>query len=522
MSRKYTLWYFIFGLVLVAVLVLAVILNENYSSDTSIVEGNIAVDNGDLKINWERYSSYEVELKESLVITNSGTYHLTGSLNNGNVIINVRDGYVKLILDNVTIKSANGPAISCLEADDLVIELVGKNDLEDSSKYTDLDEDISGAIYSKADLTFEGSGILNLVANYQDGIVSKDDLKFNSGTYIISAVDDGIRGKDSVCIIDGNFKVETKADAIKSTNETTNGKGFILIENGSFELKASAKGIKAVNNIIIRDGGFKITSTDDGIHSNNYIGLYGGKIEISSGDDGIHADKKIIIDSSVVDIKKSYEGIEAQAITINSGEVSIVANDDGMNAGGGADASSNNRPGANPFDADVNCVLTINGGKIYINAAGDGIDSNGYLYINGGDVVVDGPTNSGNGALDSGAGIFMTGGTVVAVGASGMAETLGTSSSVYNASIYFSSTQIAGTVVTIKDADNKTIISHASKKTFNHMSVGTEAFVPGQTYTIYIDGVKYQSFTISSITTTIGNNNSNQNMGPGPMNGGRR
>ena len=39
MSRKYTLWYFISGLALVAVLVLAVILNENYSSDTSIVEG---------------------------------------------------------------------------------------------------------------------------------------------------------------------------------------------------------------------------------------------------------------------------------------------------------------------------------------------------------------------------------------------------------------------------------------------------------------------------------------------------
>lgn len=42
------------------------------------------------------------------------------------------------------------------------------------------------------------------------------------------------------------------------------------------------------------------------------------------------------------------------------------------------------------MDADESCVLTINGGTVTINAGGDGIDSNGYFYMNGGTVYVEG------------------------------------------------------------------------------------------------------------------------------------
>lgn len=516
--KNYTIKYILLGLALIVVLIAAFIINENHKTTSSdMVAGTINVDNGDLKINWDRYDTYDIELSETLTITKSGIYHLTGSLTDQNIIVNVTDGKVKLILDNVTIKNSNGPAIACYEADDLVVELIGENTLEDGKTYAkNYDEDVAGAIYSKSDLTFEGEGTLNLTANYQDGIVGKDDLKFNSGVYNITAADDGIRGKDSVYIVDGSFTITAKADAIKSTNETTAGKGFVLIEKGIFEISSGAKGIKAVNSILIYDGTFSITSTDDAIHTNNYIGIVGGKITISSGDDGIHADKELIIEDGEITIEKSYEGLEAQAITVNGGKISIKSSDDGMNAGGGADASASNRPGAGAFDADTNCVLTINGGEIYVNASGDGVDSNGYIYFNGGTVVIDGPTNNGNGALDSGVSITQTGGTVIAVGSSGMAETLGSNSTVNNISVYFTSSNKAGTVITIKNSAGETILSHTSAKVFNHLSAGTEAFKQGETYTIYLDGTKYQSFTISSTTTTIGNSNMNpQNMMPG-------
>ena len=507
------------GAITVAALVTTIIINNHREiTNSEKIEKTISTDNGDLKINWDRYATHDIELSDTYTISSSGTYHFTGSLNDGSIIINAGNGVVRLILDNVSIKNSSGPAIACYNADDLVIELVGENMLEDGTNYSkDLDEDVNGAIYSKADLTIKGDGSLTLTGSYQDGIVSKDDLKIDGGTYNIYAKDDGIRGKDSVYIVDGTFTINAKADAIKSTNETDAGKGFVLIEKGNFTLTSGTKGIKAINSVLIHDGTIDITSTDDAIHSNSYVGIMGGNITINSGDDGIHANKELIVDDGVISIKKSYEGLEAQAITVNGGDISIYATDDGMNAGGGADVSANNRPGAGAFDANTSCVLTINDGNIYVNAAGDGVDSNGYLTFNGGTVVIDGPTNNGNGALDSGAGITMNGGSVIAIGASGMTETLGTSSIVYSASIFLTSTEKAGTVISIKDSSGKTIISHTSAKTFNHIAVGTAEFEKGKTYTIYLNGAKYDSFTISEIVTTVGTA-TNQMMGPGQQN----
>ena len=518
--RKFDARWLIAGIVTVALLVVAVIINLDRTDNASTkIEGTITTDNGDLKINWDRYQTVDIELSETITITESGTYHITGRLEDGLIVVDAGVGEVRLLLDNAIIKNPSGPAIACYSAEDLVIELVGDNTLEDSQSYSaDYDEDVTGVIYSKADLTFQGEGMLTLIAHYQDGIVGKDDVKFNSGTYNITANDDGIRGKDSVYIVGGDFTIKSVADAIKSTNETSTGKGFVLIESGTFNIESSAKGIKAINSILVYDGVFSINTYDDAIHSNNYVGIMNGDISITAGDDGIHADKELIIDGGKINILKSYEGIEAQAITINDGSVSIVSSDDGLNAGGGADSSATNRRGAGTFDADTNCIITVNGGAIYINSSGDGIDSNGYLYFNGGTVIVDGPTNNGNGALDSGAGITMSGGTVIAIGFSGMAGTLGANSSIFNASIYFATAQQAGTTIEIKNSSGETIISHTSAKTFNHMSVGTEKFMLGETYTIYINDSVYQEFTISDVVTTVGNSNANYQMTPGSQN----
>ncbi len=495
-------------IILIIVIVATLIINLNSIDDSAEkVAGTIILDNGDEDINWERYKTIDIELSESYRITKSGIYHLTGSLNDGSITVaTTKDDVVKLILDNVTIKNSSGPAISCLESDDLVIELVGESYIEDGLNYsTALDEDIKGTLYSKADLTIEGDGSLEIIGNHEDGIISKDDLKIKSGTYIINVVDDAIRGKDSVYVQNGNFTIKSTADAIKSTDETKAGKGFVVIEGGTFNIEAGAKGIKAINSILISGGTFNIDSYDDAIHSNNYVGIEDGKFKIVSGDDGIHADKELIVDGGTIDIEKSYEALEAQVVTINDGKISLVASDDGINAGGGADSSSKNRMGANPFDADESCVLTINDGDIYINAAGDGVDSNGYLYFNGGKVIVDGPTNDGNGALDSGMDIVMNGGEVIALGAAGMAKSLGTSSTVYNVSIYFSSVELAGTKFEIKDPKGETILEHTSAKSFNHIAVGSEQLIPTKTYTIYIDDEEYEDFTVSSIVTTVGN-----------------
>lgn len=501
-------WLIIFVIIL-SVIITASLMNANHEIDTTTrIENTINVDDSDLSINWDRYPITGVTLKNSIELKDSGTYRISGVMYDGTITINSgQNGVVRLILDNVIMKSSNGPAIACLSGDDLVIELVGNNIISDGTTYADTyDEDVTGSIYSKADLTFQGNGTLSLTGNFQDGIVAKDDLTFRSGTYDITAQDDGIRGKDSVHVASGNFTINATADAIKTTNENDQGKGFILVEGGNFDLTAGAKGVKSTKSILIHDGKFTINTTDDSIHSDNYVSIDGGEINISAGDDGIHANRELGISGGNISITKSYEGLEAKKVTVSGGNISVKSFDDGINAGGGADSSAMNRPGQSPFDADEDCVLTIDGGDLYINAAGDGIDSNGWIYINDGKVVVDGPTDDGNGALDAGMGIVMKGGEVMALGSSGMAETLGQTSTVNNISIYLNKTQPTGTKVEIRDQDDNIIMSHTSAKTFNHLAVGSPSFILGQQYSLYLDDELYANISISGTVTTFGNN----------------
>ena len=108
------------SIVIAVAIAITTVLNLSHEQNTTTkIESGLDIDNGDLKINWDRYSTYDIELTESLNITKSGIYHLTGSLTDGLVSVKVgTEGVVKLLLDNVSITNSEGPAIACYEADD--------------------------------------------------------------------------------------------------------------------------------------------------------------------------------------------------------------------------------------------------------------------------------------------------------------------------------------------------------------------------------------------------------------------
>ena len=510
-SRLDWRWLILIPFIAIA-FVLAFRVNKDAVDDSATkILGSLAIDNSDAKIKWERYQTTNIELAEALNISQSGTYHLTGVLEDAGITVDAGVGEVRLILDNVSIDNNSGPAILCYNAENLVIELIGENTLSDGENYlSSYNEDVRGVIYSKADLAFGGTGTLNIDSRYQDGIVGKDDVKFNSGTYNIAALSDAILGKDSVHIVSGKYNLKSSNHSIKSTNTNDYGKGFILVEDGSIDIESSSKGLRAINSVLINGGNINIDSYDDAIHAENYVGVAGGELTIEAGDDAIHANKEVIVDGGLVNITKSFEGIEAEVVNINDGTLSIVATDDGINAGDSSDDISVIDPSKPKHDdlakIDENCKIVFNGGYTYINSAGDGVDSNGHIYINDGKLIIDGPTDDNNGSLDSGLGFITSGGTVVAVGFSGMAGDLGQSSNIFSISIYFPETQPAGTEIEIKNANDDTIISHTSAKEFNHLAASTTQFVLGETYNIYLNGEKYQDFKITEIVTTVSAN----------------
>lgn len=66
--------------------------------------------------------------------------------------------------------------------------------------------------------------------------------------------------------------------------------------------------------------------------------------------------------------------------------------------------------------------MTISGGCVYVDATGDGPDSDGSITMTGGTVIVNGPTDVGNGALDYDGTFKQSGGTLIAAGSSRMAQ----------------------------------------------------------------------------------------------------
>lgn len=149
------------------------------------------------------------------------------------------------------------------------------------------------------------------------------------------------------------------------------------------------------------------------------------------------------------------------------------------------------------MDADESCVLTINGGTVTINADGDGIDSNGYFYINGGTVYVEGPESNGNSALDYGISATITSGYFLSTGYSGMAQSFSSDSTQCSYMLTLSSNTNGTTTVVLTDADGNVLLSHETSKSYNSVIVSCPELEVGSTYTLTAGGTS-QSITPTS------------------------
>lgn len=379
-----------------------------------------------------------VLISESTVtITKEGSYIISGSLEDGMIIVDTEDSAkIQLILSGADIQSNTSAALYIRNADKVFVTLADgtSNSLSNGGVFNPIDENsIDGAVFSKEDLTINGSGNLTVTSPTAHAIVCKDDLVITGGKYTLECASHGIDANDSVRISDTvELDITSGKDGIHCENSDDASLGFvyisngmininaqgdgisagayILIENGSFDIlsgggsvngskkssdnyggfgggsggkrpgdeqvsqteqdSTSMKAIKATNSIIINGGTFSIDSADDSIHSDKSVTIASGTFEIASGDDAFHAEETLDVSGGKIEIAKSYEGLEALNINITNGDISLVARDDGLNAAGGTDSSG------------------INGGR-------DGM----FGGPGGGHGGMGGPMSSGNGSI---------------------------------------------------------------------------------------------------------------------------
>ena len=624
-----------------------------YSESDSDI--SIELDENDINTSWNESECTKIELTQTsaningsgaavennkVTITEAGTYVLSGTLTDGCIDVNVSGkGTVRLILNGVNITSSTTAPFIVEDAKKVVVTLADgtTNTFTDSTRVAADDEDYSAAVYSKADLTFNGNGTLNINAGYRNGIKSTDDLKIVSGTYNITSNEDGIVGKDLLAVKAGIFNITSGQDGMKSTYDKDDTKGNIIIDDGTFNITASTdgiqsehilringgefniktgngyqastkssnsqpgnmggntttttqtqdkdsmKGLKAGTIIKVTGGTYIIDSQDDSVHTNGNMYIDNGKYTINTGNDAFHADTQLVINGGTIDIQNSYEGIESLEIIINGGDINVTASDDGINASGGSSDSTdtqqqgmsdNNRPGnmdnndsnmnlgqpgvmmdgnqsnngtmggngnnmGQPQGApdgnqsgngmmggnsdnmgqlqgmpdnnqsgnmgsfgnsDSNATMTINGGNLFVNASGDGLDANGSIYINGGTVIICGPTSDGDTAIDFDSACEIKGGTVMAFGSSGMLET--PTSAENGACIVTSFSSVsAGTQYTLTDSTGKTVLSYTPSKAYASAIVYSADISTGNTYTVNAGSVS-QSVTVNSAVTS--------------------
>lgn len=604
----------------------------------------------DKEVGYDEENSSKIELNKTTVTSNSndvsidgttvtikneGTYILSGDLENGKIIVDSeKTDKLQIVLNGANISCEGSAPIYVKQADKVFLTLANEttNTLTSTGEYETSDDNIDSVIFSKDDLTLNGTGTLTVKSESGHGIVSKDDLVVTSGTYSINAASHGLSANDSIRIADGKFNITSGKDGLHSENTDDTKLGYIYVADGEFNITAgydaldassaiqadggkfdvttgggsakaaskrggapggekpsgerpempsgekptgesptdmkngekpkgnpptgseneeppakpdvessqqnstsesgnttkentsnksentnttentsteestnSMKGLKAETNLVLNGGTYNIDSCDDSIHSNKIVTITNGTYSIKSGDDAVHAEETTKITNGNINITKSYEGIEGLDIELKGGKITVVADDDGINAAGGNDDSGTVEPFENKggMNEATNGSITISSGNIDINASGDGIDANGNLTVTGGTTYVSGSENGGNSALDYSGEAKITGGTFVAVGMSEMSQNFGDESTQGVIMINKDNTQKKGAKISLKDSNGEELVSYTSKKSFNSVLVSCKGIEKGSSYTMSI-GDEDSAVQMSSLVYSEG------------------
>ncbi len=496
------------------------------------------------------------------VITGGGVYVITRSSSDGSVTVNAPDSEVWLVLKNADITCKDSSPLYVYKSKKTYVYLDSDsvNKLSDSGEYSytsefssKTEEELNACVYSKSDMLIYGTGQLEVNAEFNNGITSKDKLGIENSNITVKASNNGINGKDSLIVNSASLNVTAGADTVRSTNDTDTEKGYININNcaltlvsgedgiqaqtslningGTYNITsggghsaelgedASAKGVKSGGEITVSDGTFTLDCADDAVHSNGNVTVSGGKFTINTGDDAFHADSTLKVSGGKINIESSYEGLEGSDVDVSGGEFNIVSSDDGLNAAGGKDESGFGN-GA-PWQSAGDYSIKISGGTLNITAGGDGIDSNGTMEISGGTIAVSSSTED-NGALDYNGTCTLTGGTLFAESkGDAMTQALSDCDQM-TMFVSLGSNAKKGSTVTIS-GNSKTFTYTLTCDASNFIFSSPE-LEQGETYTVTLDGSQVCEITLSDTLTTYGNVSSSGQPGgmsgqPGDMSG---
>ena len=207
----------------------------------------------------------------TVTVTSSGVYSVSGSLTEGQLAVDCDDTVV-LILDCVEISNSVDAAIYISDADHTLIYLPeGSNsklisgteqEITPANGNTDVESASGAALYARDSLSFAGSGKLTVGGYINNAVATTDHLIVLGGELELVSVNNGLKGKDSVTILDGKITIHSGNDGIKSNNEIDTDCGNIDIRGGEINIVSLGDGIQAEKNLSVENGIITISAGD--------------------------------------------------------------------------------------------------------------------------------------------------------------------------------------------------------------------------------------------------------------------
>ncbi|MBQ6362708.1 MAG: carbohydrate-binding domain-containing protein [Lachnospiraceae bacterium] len=420
-------------------------------------------------------------------ITGAGYYLVTGTLDNGSIIVNAyKTSDVFIMLDGVSITCEDDAALQVDQADNVYLTLKegSTNTLSSGSTYSEeaINDGCGGVIYAHDDLTINGSGSLTIMGEYQHGIEANDELIITGGKITIDVPGDGLHANDSIRITEAELTINAGDDAIHCDTE-------IIVVSGTILIESCYEGLEAPQ-IDVQGGTITIYPEDDGFNANGGTDMFG----MGGMNGGMHGG------FGGGNMGGGFDGSQTDAAESTQEE----------NAAQSEENAAQSKEETVQSQEETSCIR-ISGGEItIINDSGrdaDGLDSNGDIYISGGTILISLADSGSNNAIDygseSGGVCEISGGTVIACGSSSMAESFDSSSTQLSVLYNPGSSIEAGTIFSVEDAEGNELISWEVPNSFSSVNVSIPEFEEGGTYTL-IAGDTSSEVTLEDIVTTDG------------------
>ncbi len=343
------------------------------------------------------------------------------------------------------------------------------------------------------------------------GIKADWMMTISGGNINIDSTDHSVHCADEINFNGGTVTVSS------SSGKGISGHGAVNLNGTDITVTNATEGIESKSILTINDGNIDITCSDDGLNAGGTNGMdtgMGGGMGRPSGDMAPPDNSDMSapsdtdtaappdrnnsgMDSMTPPNRNGGANRQNEAMTPPDNSDTSAPSDTDTAAppdrNGGMGGGMNPSGMVNPQDsseqaADSEHHIQINGGNISINAQGDGIDSNGTIIMDGGYVVVNGPTSGGDSSIDYGSACWINGGTLISIGSGRMLENPSSYSEQYVISAFTSAEQAAGTPITIKDSSGNIIMCISPLKSYSHIYFSSDKLTEGETYTLYEGG----------------------------------